>query len=439
MGMRVVVVGAGPTGLLVGAALAERGHEVVAVDRDPGPGRQGHWQRRGVMQFDHAHGFRPQVSDVLQRHWPTAHRAWLAMGAQPRDALPGEVTSGLSSRRITFERALRQAADSTPRLRVRHGNVLGLQEHRGQVVGVRIDGQVVGSDLVIDAAGRSSRIAPATAARSDAVVGGDCGIAYVNRPYRLLAGAGPGPISSPLGWFGSFDGYLVLLFTHERGHYSVVLVRPTANAGLKDLRHDAAFDVACRMIPGLADWTDSRRSTPTGSTMAGGALRNTYRPQHRVPGLVAIGDAVATTAPTAGRGIAMAYQQVDEFLRLIDAGTDPRTIADPFGAWCDRAMLPWVLDHISTDDDAARRWQGGDVDLTRPLPSDLIVAAAQVEPRLREHIGPYLGMVALPESLAPAEPLAREVFRTGWRPPRAEGPTADELVDIVRNLPAAAM
>ena len=36
--MDVIVVGAGPTGLTCGAALARRGHRVVAIDRDPGPG-----------------------------------------------------------------------------------------------------------------------------------------------------------------------------------------------------------------------------------------------------------------------------------------------------------------------------------------------------------------------------------------------------------------
>ena len=63
--MRTLIVGSGPTGLLLGAALARRGHQVTSVDRDPGPNGDV-WTRRGVMQFEHAHGFRPQVSMVLQ-------------------------------------------------------------------------------------------------------------------------------------------------------------------------------------------------------------------------------------------------------------------------------------------------------------------------------------------------------------------------------------
>ena len=63
--MRTAIVGAGPTGLFLGTALARRGHEVTVVDRDPGPRSDGSWPRRGVMQFHHAHGFRGQVVDAL--------------------------------------------------------------------------------------------------------------------------------------------------------------------------------------------------------------------------------------------------------------------------------------------------------------------------------------------------------------------------------------
>ena len=33
------------------------------------------------MQFDHAHGFRPQVGQVLEQEWPEAQAAWLALGS----------------------------------------------------------------------------------------------------------------------------------------------------------------------------------------------------------------------------------------------------------------------------------------------------------------------------------------------------------------------
>jgi len=435
--MRALVVGAGPTGLMLGGGLAGLGAEVAVVDRDGGPGPDGTWERRGVMQFGHAHGFRPQVSQVLGARWPAALATWRAAGAETVQVeVPGlgPVSGGMLSRRLVFERALRTTAARTAGLDVRQGRVEQLVERGGRVVGARVDGAVVEADLVVDATGRSGRLG-----RSETVLGGDCRIAYVNRTYRLRPGAERGPMTSPIAWFGSFDGYLVIVFPHERGHFSVVFVRPTADAALKELRHDAVFDAACRAVPALATWTDLERSVPTSPATAGGALRNTYHPQRLLPGLVSVGDAVATTAPTAGRGIAMAAMQVDELLRLLSEDrAGAASVAEPFGAWADSQILPWVADHVAMDDAAALRWQGHDVDLSGPLPSDLVVAAADVEPRLRPYVGPYQMMAALPATLTPVEPLARAVYRRGWRPPYAEGPGRDRLVEIIEDAHSAA-
>jgi 2-polyprenyl-6-methoxyphenol hydroxylase-like FAD-dependent oxidoreductase len=441
--MHVVVIGSGPTGLLAGAALARRGHDVVSVDRDPGPagpsGPSGtEWRRRGVMQFEHAHGFRSQVGRVLHAEWPAAYDAWLARGATPidMDASPSDPADRVVlSRRSTFERALRSAAARHPGLALRAGHVDGLVLERGRVLGVSVDGTEVRADLVVDASGRASRIGPVGAsgrsARPDAQVEGDCGLAYIDRTYRLLPSAEPGPTNTPIGYMGEFDGYQCLLFVHERGHFSVVLARPTADAALADLRHRQAFEVACAAIPALGEWTDPSRSVPSSEVMVGGALRNVYRSQGRLAGLVAVGDAVATTTPTRGRGVAMAYVQVEELLRLLDDGAEAATVAEPFDAWCATNVEPWVADHVAIDGGMVRRWQGEDIDLGRPLTSDLIAAALPAEPMIGPYAGGYFAMTALPETLRPAEPLARAVYESGWRPPYSPGPTRDELVEVV--------
>jgi hypothetical protein len=66
-----------------------------------------------------------------------------------------------------------------------------------------------------------------------------------------------------------------------------------------------------------------------------------------------------------------------------------------------------------------------------PLTSDLIAAAVEADPRIGQHAGGYFAMTALPQTLKPAEPLARAVYRNGWRPSYAPGPTRDELVDVI--------
>ncbi len=436
--MRVAVIGAGPAGLLVGSALAGRGHQVVAVDRDAGPPSDGRWPRRGVMQFHHAHGFRSQVGEVLQEEWPEAMAAWLALGAEPiRFEIPGvgSVPGGYRSRRDTFERALRASAADVAGLSVKQGHVDGVLSSGGRVRGIVVDGARLEADLVVDASGRSGRAVDDVRTRS--TVGGPCGMAYVDRQYRLHDGAKPGPMANPLAWQADFDGYQTIVFLHERGHFSVLLVRPTADAALKVLRYEAAFEAACRAIPGLAEWTAPDRAQPVTDVLPGGALRNVYRGQGSVdgrpamPGLVSVGDAVATTTPTFGRGVTTTYLQVRALLALLDTEADPGMVGEPFDAWCDANMLPWVLDHTLMDGDLVRRWQGGDIDLSERLPSDLILSATAQDPRIGQASPGYLSMFELPSCLDPVEPLARAVYESGWRPPYSEGPSRNELFDIV--------
>ena len=195
-------------------------------------------------------------------------------------------------------------------------------------------------------------------------------MAYVDRSYRLHPGAEPGPVSNLIGWFGSFDGYQVLVFPQERGCFSVVLVRPTADAALKQLRHQDAFEAACRAIPALAAWTDPQRSRPE-SRRAGrrGAAQRLPAASAMVPGLVAVGDAVSTTTPTAGRGVAMAQHAGRRAARPPRRGSRAGTVAEPFGAWCDEQIQPWVADHIANDDRRGGALAGAELDLSRPLTS----------------------------------------------------------------------
>jgi 2-polyprenyl-6-methoxyphenol hydroxylase-like FAD-dependent oxidoreductase len=432
--MNVIIIGAGPTGLTLGAALARRGAPATVVDPDPGPARDGSWPRRGVMQFGHAHGFRHQVLDLLQAEWPEAWTSWQELGAEPvpmRGMIEGAAPVGVRSRRSTYERALRRAAATVEGLSVVAGRVERLAEANGRVAGAVIDGAIVGADLVVDASGRLSRFAPPVG------ISGDTGMTYLNRTYRRRPDAPPGPMNGPVAWYGALAGYDAYVFPHERGHISVVLTRPTADRGLLVLRHEPAFEAACRAIPGVAGWVEGSHVTPTSGVMLGGSLVNLYRRQHDRPGLVTIGDAVATTAPTAGRGVAMASLQIGALLHLLDAGADPATIAQPFGQWCDRWVRPWVEDHLANDAETLRRWHGQNVDLDGPVSSAAIVAAALADPRIGGHLDGYLAMTELPSSLAPAEVLARSVYRSGWRLPVDDGPTRDELVALGRMELAA--
>lgn len=427
--MQVIVVGAGPTGLFCAVALARRGHQVTVVDRDAGPPPSGRWRRRGVMQFDHAHTFRAPVVNALREQMPDVVRALVVAGARIVDG----PTGALLCRRSTFERILHRAAEQQSGLTRLVATVDRPHRVTGRVAGVVARGHPLTGDLVIDASGRAARYLRGLRSES---ADHDCGAVYATRQYRLHAGAAAGPSNSPIGLSLSMSGYAAIAFVHDRGTFSVTVVHDGRDQRLRRLRDDVVFEAAVRAIPELSEWIDPRRARPLTSVLPGGRLYNSFRTQvgqdgtPLLPGLISVGDAVCTTTPLAGRGVTLAFMQCLALLGIIDEGRDISSTTIEFDEWCDRNVRPWFEDHRHVDGDRVRRWAGGDVDVTRPLPSDLIVAAAEADPSLGPLVEPYATMAALPTGLLSAEPRAREIFAAGWRPALPPGPTRDELADV---------
>jgi hypothetical protein len=145
-----------------------------------------------------------------------------------------------------------------------------------------------------------------------------------------------------------------------------------------------------------------------------------------------VGDSVATTTPAFGRGITTTLWQCEALLSLLDHDTDDLVgVGLALDAWGTDVMRPWVEDHIHMDVDRVARWSGRDVDLDAPLPSDLILDAGQVRPEIMASAGGYLSMAAPPASLREVEPIAREVYASGWRRGYDPGPSREELAAIV--------
>jgi 2-polyprenyl-6-methoxyphenol hydroxylase-like FAD-dependent oxidoreductase len=431
--VRTVIVGAGPAGLFIAIALARRGRDVVVVDRDPGPTSHGVWQRKGVMQFHQAHTFRRQVIDALRAEMPDVLDDLIAAGATVATT-PDSVPVSLLCRRMVFERVLRNTAQRQGVTLVT-GHVDGLLQERGRAVGVSVRGRTLAAELVIDASGRGSRFANVIRGPAE---GGDCGATYVGRQYRLRKGAEPGPVNSPIGLSLSYPGYVAIVFLHDNRTFSITLVHDGSDKRLRRLRDIGVFEAAAHAIPQLSEWIEPTQSRPITRVLPGGRLYNTYRGQAMLPGLISVGDAVCTTTPLAGRGVALALLQAGELVRILDDEHDIASATTRFDQWCGDHIRPWFDDHRYTDADRVRRWSGGDVDLGRPLPSDLIVAAADADPRLREVVDPYSKMDALPVSLAPAQARAREIYAGGWRPTVPDGPTRDELSAVVSRTRVAA-
>jgi 2-polyprenyl-6-methoxyphenol hydroxylase-like FAD-dependent oxidoreductase len=443
--MDVSIVGAGPTGLFSAIALARRGHRVSVVDRDPGPAADGSWDRKGVMQFHHPHGLRQQVADCLDAEMPDVKEALLAAGAGqtilPAEGGRPEIRVGLRCRRSTFERVLRAAAVAQPGVTFVRGHADGVLPAGGRVAGLLVDGEEMPADLVLNASGRNGKLGAGLRAPE---VGADCGLAYVSRHYELLSGAEPGPQNNPIGRMQRWPGYLCAVFLGDNDTFCLLVVRLRTDRALADLRHEAAFDAAVSSVPGFSEWIDPGRSRPITGVLPGGHLRNTYQGQAdeqgriALPGLIHVGDAVCTTNPTAGRGIATSLMQSSRLLALLDADDDLASVATAFDEWCTERIRPWFDDHIAWDADEQRQWAGEDVDLTRPLTSGHITAAAEADPSLMRVIGPFFAMDAMPASLAAIEPRVREIYARGWRPAIPPGPSRDDLVELIAPLTAAA-
>jgi 2-polyprenyl-6-methoxyphenol hydroxylase-like FAD-dependent oxidoreductase len=122
------------------------------------------------------------------------------------------------------------------------------------------------------------------------------------------------------------------------------------------------FTAAERAIPHVAEWIDPARSRPIGPVRPGAGFNNSYRGQVDVtgalglPGLVAVGDAVCTTTPLAGRGVALALLQAHRLVTLVDAHPgDPEAVALALEEWCTSHIRPWFDDHVYSDADRVRR------------------------------------------------------------------------------------
>lgn len=429
--MRTIVVGSGPVGSFAAVMLARRGHDVLVVDRDPGPTPDREWQRRGVMQFALPHFFRPIVRQALCEEVPELWSAVLLAGGLPAlpAGFPAEMT-GLQCRRSVFEQAMWTFTTGEPGVTRMTGHADRVVVDAGRVTGLVVDGSRIDADLVVVASGRSSRLGDELRAPGEM---SDCGFSYAARQYRARPGHDAPDWGMPRRVV--YDGYEAIVFPQDAGTISALIVRPTEDRRLADLRHNAVFDAAAAAVPLLAEWTGPDAFEPISDVRAGHNLVNAYRGQRRddgstTPGVLFVGDAVLTTNPAAGRGVALGMQQARKLVELMQQSRDTAQVAAELDDWCEQNMRPWYEDHVEWDRTELQRFAGRDLDLTARIPSDIVCECAQVDPSIMAAAGPYLGMLAGPRILDSVQDKARAVLSTGWRPAYAPGPSRDEIAAL---------
>jgi len=432
--MRVAVIGAGPAGLVAAIALARAGHEVVVVDRDGGPVGGQPWRRMGVMQFHHPHVFRAMAGNLLRERLPDVLAAVLAAGVEPyRPEGAPAVATILRARRETFEHPLWSVARAEPNLAVRQGYADGVVLDGRRVTGVALGGTILHADLVVDATGRSGRLAGELRPPAE---GGDSGLANAARVYRLRPGAPLGPVNAALGFVAGYDSYTLIVFVHDAGTFSPLILRRRADRALAVLRHTAAFEAAMAATPATAAWTDPERAEPVGPVRVGTNLFNRYRRQPvGVTGLLSIGDSVCATSPAGGRGVSLAIASALALADTVtDAPDDPAGWAPRLDHWCTAHIRPWYRDSVLDDAATVRRWNGEPVDLSGPLAPDLVGLAAQADPSIRPQLLRYLAMLATSACLDPVREHARQILAGGWQLPPPEGPNRARLLAAIASV-----
>jgi 2-polyprenyl-6-methoxyphenol hydroxylase-like FAD-dependent oxidoreductase len=377
---RIVVTGGGLVGLGTALLLAEDGHEVTVLERDPAPPPDGaepawaHWERRGVNQFRMLHMFLPRLREILETELPAVLDALDARGAlraNVLDQLPASVTGGhragderyavVTGRRPVFEAAVAEVADAHAGITVRRGvAVTGLltgssaTEHVPHVTGVRVEGEDLAADLVVDCTGRRSplpRWLTEIGARAPVEELEDCGFVYYGRHFRSADGDQP-PLLGPA--LQHHDSISTITLGADNGTYAVAVITSARDTVMRGLKDPDAWTTIVRSHPLVAHWVDAECLQENVAVMARIEDRHRSFVVDGAPvatGVFAVGDSWACTNPSVGRGasIGMCHAVATRDLLRAWPLSDPTGLALAHHDVTLRCVEPWFRSTLRFD------------------------------------------------------------------------------------------
>jgi 2-polyprenyl-6-methoxyphenol hydroxylase-like FAD-dependent oxidoreductase len=398
---RLLIVGASIAGLATALALSRAGYEVTVVERDAEPPTgPPHvlfttWERHGVPQLRHSHGFLARLRNLLRDRYPDLLAALLQAGAQERhfaDSLPRTLTpaytpqagdddlTALLCRRTTFEGVLQRYVRTQPRVQLQAGvQVTGiLDAAEGAVprlIGITTCGggtpAQLRADMVIDATGRRSPFPAWLRALRIAIEEETepTGIIYYTRFYRLRQNSTE-PERTDHSSMGDL-GYLKFgIFPADNRTFSLTLAIPTVETDLRILRSNEVFTQVCRALPALAPWTEPHRAEPMSDVFAMGELHSCYRRvvsngQPKVLGYFAVGEAAVHTNPLYGRGCALSFLHAHLLADVLRTVSDPTARVVQFDAATWNQLRPFYEAAVRRDREGLRQARQG-MQPTRP-------------------------------------------------------------------------
>ena len=375
-----VVLGAGPAGLASAVSLARAGYQVTVVERDPaeklGSDPFG-WERKGIPHFGQPHMLIPRACKELRENFADVYAALLSSGATELDVrsrlqgteLPGdEDLLYLAVRRPVVEGALRAAALTDPGVHISFNTGAdGLLLEAGRVVGVKVAGTAIETELVVDAMGRCSPMAAWLTAEGrprPAEETSPCGIIYYSRYYRVrprkTLPAGPW-LLGPRGDLG-YMGFAT--FPGDNGTFAALLSIPTHVPELRIFQDDEVFDAAVARIPALRMWVDPELVDPITPVRAMAGLTNTLMSDSASPmGLFTVGDALSHTDPTLAHGIAFALVHARTLAAAVTEHEDLQKAFVAFGAATATVMRERFELATAVGAQRHKGWTGGTLDI----------------------------------------------------------------------------
>lgn len=462
---RIVIAGGGICGLTGAMMLADDGHDVVVLERDPAPAPASpdesfNWQRQGVAQFGLGHWMQARGSAILREAAPTAYDLLRDNGGFAFNlavyllSLQGEAPTDddarfdlLTGRRSTIEWALATAAAEHPGVEVQRGRGIDglVATHDGpvpHVTGLRLeDGEILMADLVIDATGRRSPTPSWLAdigATQPVESGEDSGFAYYGRYYRSDDGTTPAIFAPLLTPIGSFS---VLTLPADNGTWSLTLYGLSDDKSLRRFRDEDVFNRVVAELPLHAHWLNGEPLTEIKS-MAGGVDRERTFVVDGMPcatGLVSVADAVACTNPSLGRGMSLGLMHM-EMLRdtIREHGSDPMALALTFHERTESELKPYHEATTTTDRrrvNAMRLARAGETQTLSPEEqiAETMLAHASTDPVMTRAVAQIIGCTALPDEVI-GQPgvLERAIeLAAGSAPEPAPGPDRSQLLELV--------
>lgn len=463
-----VVLGGSVIGSALALQLARSGWRVQLVDpefdRFTGDGAE-LTARPGAPHTVQAHGFPSRSLWELRSRLPDVADALLAAGVPevPLAALaPPELYDGgregddqltcMRSRRLTLDRVVGDIASREPGVERVRERVVGLVLEEGSlpaVAGARLgSGAVLPAELMVDAGGRRS---PVTGWLAEAGVWlpervDPCEVTYYTRHFGYRPAAAP-RLRQGFAEVHEFPSFVQLLFLGDNETAMLATAVHGRDPMLKCLHREEAFMALMAANTDFAGWASVLE--PRSPVFAMGAFANRMRRlvtsgRPLVRGLHQVGDALAMTNPTRGRGISMGLAAAGVLHDLVTEHPGPDERALAFDEWCSDVLAVYYRETALSDAALQRRFSAGLAGQSVPanapaveLPeghavtSEEIEAAAGADPDLfRTFVRPTMLMddrrdVALAEVATRTRELLAAGAGSTSSPPAAARPLDD--------------